>query len=329
MDEPQKSTTPEPEPGLEPRELSTERVSPDEQITTAPGRTTLGTGPRLLVYIACSAVTIWLTLWFGTSFFGEPIHGPAVLWQQMYAEAALAFGVLLPAILMARIEGKPVDEYGLPRREVFGKMFWLGSTWGLVSITALMLVLRGAHAFYFGRIVLHGQRVLRFALFWAAYFVLVGLFEEFLLRGYTLHTLARRFGFWPAATLMSLVFGAIHVRNPGETWIGLLGVVAIGFFFCLTLYRTGNLWFAVGFHALWDWGQTYLYSVPDSGTFEPGHLMQPSFKGPDWLTGGSAGPEASLLCFAVIAGVSGVFAWRYRTLKHSCADQDRDAHLGL
>jgi len=82
-------------------------------------------------------------------------------------------------------------------------------------------------------------------------------------------------------------------------------------FFCLTLYRTGNLWFAVGFHALWDWGQTYLYSVPDGGTMEPGHLMRPSFNGPDWLTGGSVGPEASLLCFVVIAAVALGFARRY------------------
>jgi len=94
-------------------------------------------------------------------------------------------------------------------------------------------------------------------------------------------------------------------------------VVSIGMFFCLTLYRTGNLWFAVGFHAFWDWGQTYLYSVPDSGTMEPGHLMRPLFNGPDWLTGGSVGPEASVLCFVVIATVSAAFARRYRAVKYT------------
>jgi uncharacterized protein len=140
----------------------------------------------------------------------------------------------------------------------------------------------------------------------------VGLFEEFLFRGYTFYRLSRRMGFWPSAAALSLGFGAIHLLNAGESWIGLAGVVAIGFFFCLTLYRTGNLWFAVGFHAFWDWGQTYLYSVPDSGTVEVGHLMRPSFQGPDWLTGGSVGPEGSVLCFGVIAGVSVVFARRYR-----------------
>ena len=309
MDEPQKSPAPDLEATPAPLQIS-------QQEPPTPSRSALPVAVRLLLYLGCSAFTIWFTLWFGTSLFREPVRGPAVLWQEMYAEAALAFGVLLPAILMARIEGKPVDDYGLPRREAFGKWFWLGGAWGFASITVLMLLLRGVHAFYFGRIVLHGPRALRFALFWAVFFVVVGLFEEFLLRGYTLHTLAQQVGYWPAAVLLSLVFGAIHLRNPGETWIGLLGVVAIGLFFALTLYRTGNLWFAVGFHAFWDWAQTYLYSVPDSGTFEPGHLMQPSFQGPAWLTGGSVGPEASLLCFAVIAGVSGIFARRYRRVRY-------------
>jgi membrane protease YdiL (CAAX protease family) len=86
-------------------------------------------------------------------------------------------------------------------------------------------------------------------------------------------------------------------------------------FFCFTVYRTGNLWFAVGFHAFWDWGQTYLYSVPDSGTMAPGHLMRPVFHGQDWLTGGTVGPEASVFCFVVIAGVWGVFARRHREVK--------------
>jgi membrane protease YdiL (CAAX protease family) len=273
-------------------------------------------GWRLLVYLICAFLTSYLLLWFGTSFFSELVHGASVLWQEMYWQAALVLGAMLPAFLMARLEERTVDDYGLPRRQAFGKIFWVGAGWGLAAITVLMIALRGVHAFYFGHVVLHGVRALKFALFWGIYFVLVGLFEEFLLRGYTLHTLAHSIGFWPAAVLMSCAFGAIHLRNQGESWAGLLGAAVIGIFFCLTLRRTGNLWFAVGFHAFWDWGQTYLFSVPDSGTVEPGHLMRPSFNGPDWLTGGSVGPEASVLCFLVILGLCVVFARRYPEVKY-------------
>lgn len=317
MSEPQPSALPETEkPTTEPEPLSAGSGPLPEPVQGAPRSENASVGWGLLTYGACAFFTVYLTMWFGTSFFPEPVRGPAVLWQEMYAQAALTLGVLLPAILMARVEREAVDDYGLPRRQAFGRMFWMGAAWGLASISLLLVALRGVHAFYFGQVVLHGARALRFAAFWGVFFVLVGLTEEFSMRGYAQYTLARRIGFWPAATVMSLVFGAIHLRNPGETWVGLAGVVAIGFFFCLTLYRTGNLWFAVGFHAFWDWGQTYLYSVPDSGTMEVGHLMHPLFRGPDWLTGGSVGPEGSVFCFVVIAGASGVFAWRYREVRY-------------
>ncbi len=93
----------------------------------------------------------------------------------------------------------------------------------------------------------------------------------------------------------------IHLRNDGEQWRGVLAAALIGFFFCLTLRRTGNLWFAVGFHAAWDWGETFFYSVPDSGMVAPGHLLTSSHRGSDWLSGGSVGPEGSVLCFVVMA----------------------------
>jgi hypothetical protein len=114
-------------------------------------------------------------------------------------------------------------------------------------------------------------------------------------------TLARGVGFWPAALVLSCGFGLIHVQNDGEQWRGLLAAALIGFFFCLTLRRTGNLWFAVGFHAAWDWGETFLYSVPDSGMVGPGHLLSSSHHGVDWLSGGPVGPEGSVLCFVVVA----------------------------
>jgi hypothetical protein len=165
----------------------------------------------------------------------------------------------------------------------------------------LMFALYGAHCFRFGHFAIHGARALRFASFWAVVFVFVGLFEEFLLRGYSQFTLARGMGFWPAAIALSCAFGLIHLRNGGEQWPGLLAAAFIGLFFCLTLRRTGTLWFAIGFHAAWDWGESFLYSVPDSGMLSPGHLLSSSLRGPAWLSGGSVGPEGSVLCFVVIA----------------------------
>jgi len=142
--------------------------------------------------------------------------------------------------------------------------------------------------------------------------VLVGFFEEFLLRGYTQFTLTRGIGFWSSAIFLSAAFGAIHLGNKGEDIFGALAAALIGLFFCLTLRRTGNLWFAVGLHASWDWGETFLYSVPNSGTTAPGHLLNSSFQGPRWLTGGSVGPEASVFVFIVIGLMWLLFHLQYR-----------------
>lgn len=122
-------------------------------------------------------------------------------------------------------------------------------------------------------------------------------------------------GFWPAAILLSAMFGAIHTGNHGESGMGIVGAAIIGFFFCLTVRRTGSLWFAVGFHAAWDWGESYVYSVPDSGSLAPGHLLRSSLHGSRWLTGGTVGPEGSVLLFVVMAVVWIAFDRTHRQAK--------------
>src|SRR5579871_806833 len=234
--------------------------------------------------------------------------GDSGLWSMLLEELGSLVAALVPSILLSRIEHRPWGMYGLPRRQAFGALFWKGTLWGFGAVSLLMFALYGVHSFSFGHLVLHGVRLARFALFWAVMFLVVGFFEEFLLRGYTQFTLSRGFGFWPAALTLSCTFGLIHLRNGGEQWRGLLAAAFIGLFFCMTLRRTGSLWFAVGFHAAWDWVETFFYSVPDSGMVSPGHLFSSFLRGPDWLSGGSVGPEGSLLCFLVIALVWVLFA---------------------
>lgn len=236
-----------------------------------------------------------------------PSHGAGRLWRDIFIQAVLAVSSLAPAVVMAAIEKRPFGAYGLPARSAFGKLFWVGLLWGIVSLSVLMLLMHTVGVFSFGSLALHGGRITKFAGFWAVYFLLVGFFEEFTFRGYTLFTLANGVGFWTAAVVLSLLFGGLHLLNSGEAWVGALVAALVGFFFCFTVRRTGSLWFAVGMHTSWDWGESFLYSVPDSGGMVPGHLLNPSFHGSRWLTGGSVGPEGSVLVFAVMAALWVVF----------------------
>ena len=209
-------------------------------------------------------------------------------------------GALAAGLVMSQLEGRPFGDYGLPVRWAFGKLFWQGALFGLIEISAVIGFIAALGSYHFGSLAIHGVQLLNWALFWAVCFVIVALYEEFTFRGYPQFALTQAAGFWPAALLLSIAFGLVHRGNPGESKLGLAGVMLVGLFWCLTLRRTGSLWFAVGMHASFDFGETFLYSVPDSGVVFPGHLSNATLAGPAWLTGGSAGPEASVFDFVVL-----------------------------
>jgi hypothetical protein len=150
---------------------------------------------------------------------------------------------------------------------------------------------------------------------WALAFCALGFSEEFLFRGYSLKTLAEGIGFWPAAAITSSLFGLVHlIFKPDEGWIDPLSVSLYGLFWCFTLRRTGSLWFAVGFHAASDYTDMIVFAEPNTGNAGkplPGHLLDVQFHGPDWLTGGPRGTEASLLVFGVLAALFLLFHKAY------------------
>lgn len=210
----------------------------------------------------------------------------------------ITFLVLLIACwIMSRIEKRPMALYGLPlhdqpvlARFISGYVFW-----GFIPLSICLLALRLLHVFDFGSLAIHGADIVSWGAKWFIGFLLVGLAEEYLLRGYALYTLADGIGFWPATIVLAVLFGLGHARNPGETRIGVVATVVFALFASLTLRMTGNLWLAGGAHAGWDWGQSFFYGVSDSGLTAKGHLLNPSFHGPVWLTGGSVGPEGSVV----------------------------------
>ena len=231
-------------------------------------------------------------------------------------EALSLIALFLTMLIISAIEHRRLDSYGLPLQRAFRTNFWTGAVWGFFFLTVLLLAIRGLNGFYFGTMSLRVGVLFRYAVLWAIAFLMVGIWEEYAFRGYLQFVLTRGVGFWRAAGVTALLFGAVHRANQGESWIGLAAVVAVGLFFCLTLRRTGDLWFAVGFHSSWDYAQSFLYGVPDSGQPAVGHLFNSRFQGPAWLTGGSVGPEGSVLVFADIALAALVVAWMYPKAKY-------------
>jgi len=238
------------------------------------------------------------------------IHFPdrAFVWPSFLVNYVVDFGfVAAIAWLMSRIGKEKFSSYGLPVVRGAGTLFGKGLVWGAVPSALILIPIYLAGGCEFHGLALHGKEFLFSAVGWGAAMLALGFVEEFLFRGYALKTLGESVGFWPAAIFLSSIFGLVHLLfKPHEDWIDPISVALYGVFWCLTLRRTGSLWFAVGFHAASDYADMILFAEPNSGNDgKPpvGHLLDVRFHGPDWLTGGPRGTEASLLVFVVLAGL--------------------------
>lgn len=268
-------------------------------------------GWRLLIYLVFAATILGVL--YHLALHTSPLRVPDFrLGELLPREFIAAFAMLAAAVIMARIEHRPFGSYGLPWKRALGAGFWEGALWGFLAMTVILLILRTTHSFSFGSTELYGRQFLFYASGWGAYFLAVGLYEEFSFRGYPQFTLTTGMGFWPAAFLLSAVFALVHLANPAENFMGVLQVFVTALLLCLSLRRTGNLWFAVGLHGAWDWAETFFYGVPDSGFQGPGHFLSPMFHGPKWLTGGTAGPEGSIVTLLVELAMIGLVALRFR-----------------
>jgi membrane protease YdiL (CAAX protease family) len=136
--------------------------------------------------------------------------------------------------------------------------------------------------------------------YWLVFFIFVGFFEEMLTRGYPLFAVSQGIGFWPAAVLFAVVFGLGHLGNSGEDYAGIANAMLAGLVFAFSLKWTGSLWWAIGAHMAWDWGQTFFFGVADSGIAARHHLLSVAPVGVTWLSGGRTGPEGSVLCIPVL-----------------------------
>ncbi|MGB7434534.1 MAG: type II CAAX endopeptidase family protein [Candidatus Acidiferrum sp.] len=235
-------------------------------------------------------------------FFPILRHKVSVLTIQdeLPIKAIMASFMILATWVVSRREHRPLDDYGLPLRQAFGSRFWEGALWGFAMLSLVLLPIWATGHFHVDSAALTGAAVFRYALGWALVFLAVSIGEELSFRGYWLFLMSRRVGFWRSALFLSIIFGVAHLGNNGENILGILQVFAVGMLFCFTIRRTGTLWFALGFHAAWDWAETFFYGTPDSGLLGVGRLLNTSVQGPAWLTGGSAGPEGSILVFLVL-----------------------------
>jgi uncharacterized protein len=288
---------------------------------TPPLRSTVLYGPNglragwsIVIYVAVLIALLflvglelrWLTPHLPAGMRARPGSGfhPAIA---ILSEASALIAVLLATAGMARLEHRYTADYGLAGVDR-ARQFLIGLVLGFAFLSLLVGILVTTHHLTLTQSHMTVGRSLRYAAAWGLAFFLVGMTEEFMLRGYLLYTLARGIRFWPAAFVLAILFGALHKGNPGESPFGLVAAALIALVFSLSLWRLGHLWWAIGFHMSWDWAESYFYGTPDSGGVSVGRLMEAQAHGAKLLSGGATGPEGSVWCGLVIL-LAAILVW--------------------
>lgn len=140
--------------------------------------------------------------------------------------------------------------------------------------------------------------------------------EEAMFRGYAFQALVQGIGVWPAVLGSSALFALVHANNPNVTPVALANIFLAGVMLAVAYLRTRSLWFATGVHLGWNWTMGSLLDFSVSGFVRDMPLYTARETGPDWITGGSFGPEAGIAASVAIAAGT-VWMWRTRLLRES------------
>ena len=248
----------------------------------------------------------WLLLLFflTAAAFGLPLQAAADLLPPGNAAAEFV-GILVAcaatlgcyALAVRLGEGRGASELAL-RPALPGLM--VGAVLGLLMMTVLMgvMVVTGLYD-----ITLVGA-----ASAWTGLGLALqaAVTEELWMRALLLRLLWRAFGPIPAFAVAALVFGALHLANPGGTALAGINVAVAGLMFCALYALTGRLWVPIGLHFAWNLAQGYLFGAAVSGSDLGGSIAVSTARPgtPGWLTGGTFGPEASVFALVLVGSVT-------------------------
>jgi membrane protease YdiL (CAAX protease family) len=288
----------------------------------APGFKRLVSGPdrklrmlwRAVIFFALAYWVLPLALDPAFDFVARRLHLAAGLTAANVAinEFEDFIVALICTAIFARYERRRVDSYGLPVAGAFGACTGEGALAGIVmagAVAAAMYLLGGMQIH---GLATAGSALALSALAWLGANICVGVAEEFWFRSYFLQALWKSIGFWPASIVIALIFAADHYFfKTGENIWDVITLVSLSLLMCYSVLRTGTLWFAVGFHIAFDYMQLFVIGTPNGARVPQGRLLDASFHGPAWLTGGVLGTEASFLMYPMIALLWLYIWWRF------------------
>ena len=241
-------------------------------------------------------------------------------WLEFLNRAMLLFLLVVGYAAMGYVgqhQRKPLKAMGLARRPGWGREIAIGSAIGWAGMLACVLpiVLMGGLVVTFYTT----QRQFWLILLDLAVLAIAALAEEIAFRGYPFQRLIEATNPTTATLAVSVLFGLIHLGNPGATTASTLVTIFAGWLLAVAYLRTRALWVGWGFHFTWNATMGILFGLPISGITNFSPVVASNTVGPLWITGGDYGPEGSLICALVIIVLIFVMFSATRDLKYRYA----------
>lgn len=249
------------------------------------------------------------------------ITGPVVAflqakgWMNNALAMVFVYGVTTGAtwIMLRFVDKRPFAAVGIPFNRSTVRELGQGLLFGGVMMSGIFAIESAAglvHLEY--RVLTFGEQAGIFAN--AAFlYIVVGYGEEFLFRGYLFQSFVEGTNKWIATLALSLLFAVAHSKNPNVSLFGLINVGLAGIWLAIGYFKTRALWLSIGMHISWNFAQGFVYGYPVSGTTsDKEQIVHAIVTGPDWLTGGTFGPEGGALATGMLVLCSaGIILWKW------------------
>jgi hypothetical protein len=210
-----------------------------------------------------------------------------------------AFSVLLKTL--DRVDGNPLPAMGLVPRYFLPDVL-VGFIGGAVMVSLAVLPI--AIGYHLGFHVVFSRHSIKLAC--AVLFILAtgAMAEEVAFRGYPFQRLVDAAGGTAAIVFSSVLFGAVHLRNPHVSVFSLINTIVIGVLLAVAYLRTQALWLPWGLHFGWNLTLGLIFGLPVSGIPQFAVVVRGTADGPLWLTGGAYGIEGGAAgSLGVVAGL--------------------------
>ncbi|KGM97980.1 CPBP family intramembrane metalloprotease [Clostridium botulinum] len=212
-------------------------------------------------------------------------------------------------LLLKAFDNKSIRDIGLRDLKKNYKYIIYGLILGAVSITAIFLIsLMGKF------IVLDNSlkkpSINKYIIIDILLFILVGINEEVLCRGYILNVLDIKKKPIRSSIISSVIFSLLHILNPNVKIIGMINIFLIGLLFSYMYINSKNLWMSIGYHITWNYFQGNVFGFPVSGQNQFSSIYSIKYIKESIITGGEFGPEAGILVTLIIC-ISFIFVYNF------------------